>query len=179
MKPTAHKIFVFAERRGFWLRCFLGVIGLEVGIAALSAHVAHAQGIVDCVYPGRVSVSSVQGQVFDPFGAVVPGVVITLVDQHDATLHTTTDGQGRFHLSTSPGKYRFKAIYPMFQTGQTELNVGEDLIGVVHPSDLHVILGLDGMYCAWVTTSRKEFQQIIKDNKKRSEESTQRNATEK
>jgi len=67
----------------------------------------------------------------------------------------------------------------MFQTSQTELNVGEDLIGLVHPSDLHVILGLNGSDCAWVTTSQKEFKQIVNSNKKRSEESVQRNATQK
>jgi hypothetical protein len=179
MKPAAHEIFGIAKRRGFWLRCFLGVFGLGPCIAALSPQVASGQGIVDCVYPGRVSVSRVQGRVFDPFGAIVPGVVITLVDEHNATLQTTTDEQGRFHLASSPGKYRFKAVFQMFQTSQTELNVGEDLVGLVHPSDLRVILGLSGSYCAWVTTSQKEFRQIISSNEKRLKESAQKHATQK
>jgi len=63
-----------------------------------------AQGIVDCVYPGRVSVSRVQGQVFDPFGTVVPGVLITLVDEHNVTQQAISDAEGRFHLEASPRK---------------------------------------------------------------------------
>ncbi len=164
-----------SNQRGFWLRCFLG--SAIAAVIANTSFVASAQ--VDCVYPGRVAVSRVQGQVFDPFGAVVPGVVITLVNAQGLTLKTTTDAQGRFHVAASPGKYFFKAVFPMFQTSQTELSVGEDLVGPVHSNNLYVIMGLSGSYCAWVTTSPEEFQQIIGSNKKRSEESTQRNATQK
>jgi hypothetical protein len=152
MKPAAHEIFGIAKRRGFWLRCFLGVFGFWACIAVPSSQIAQGQGIVDCVYPGRVSVSRVQGRVFDPFGVVVPGVVITLVDEQNTSLQLATDEQGRFHFAISPGKYRLKAVFQMFQTSQTELNVGEDLVGLVHPGDLYVILGLSGSYCAWVTT---------------------------
>jgi hypothetical protein len=134
---------------------------------------------VDCVYPGRVAVSHAQGQVFDPFGVVVPGVVVTLDDERGSTLQTTTDSQGRFRFAASRGKYSFKAVLPMFQTSRTQLNVGENLAGLVHRQNLHVILGLIGSYCAWVTTSQEEFQQIINNNKKRSEETAQRNATQK
>jgi hypothetical protein len=179
MTPAAHGVFGIATRRGFWLRCFLGVFGLGAYFTIVSPQIARAQSIVDCVYPGRVSVSRVQGRVYDPFGVVVPGVVVTLVDERGSTLQATTDNQGRFRIAAPPGKYSFKAVFPMFQTSMTELNVGEDLAGLVRPSDLYVTLGLDGMYCAWVTTGRKEFQQIVKNNKKRSEESTQRNATQK
>jgi hypothetical protein len=140
---------------------------------------AHPQEIVDCVYPGHVIVSRVEGQVFDPFGVVVPGVAITLVDNRGSTKKYTTDSQGRFRLAVSPGKYSFKAVFPMFEYSQTELIVGEDLVGVIRPSNIYVILGMNGSYCAWVTTSRKGFRQIISSNKKRSEESIRRNATQK
>jgi hypothetical protein len=179
MKATTRKILGIAKRRGFWLRCFLGAIGPMAFFAVLPSRASLAQGIVDCVYPGRVSVSRVQGRVFDPFGTVVPGAVITLVNEHNVTLQTTTDNQGRFHFATSPGKYRFKAEIQMFQKSQTELSVGEDLAGLIYPSDLHVILGLSGSYCAWVTTSQREFRQIISSNEKRLKESAQNNATQK
>jgi hypothetical protein len=133
----------------------------------------YAQGIVYCVYPGRVAASRVQGQVCDPFGVAVPGVAIALVDERGSALRADTDSQGRFRLAVSPGKYSFKAVLPMFQSSQTELNVAKDLTGIVRPSELHVILGLNGSYCAWVTTSQKGFQQIISGNKKRFEEIAQ------
>lgn len=149
------------------------------GVCLITPFVCQGQGTVDCVYPGRVATSRVQGQVFDPFGVVVPDVVVTLVNERGSTLQTRTDSQGRFRLAAARGNYSFKAVYPMLQTSQTELNVGEDLADLIHPSKLHVVLGLNGSYCAWVTTSKKEFRQIICSNKKRSEETTQRNATQK
>jgi len=154
------------RQRGFWLRCFLSA--LWIWCSFLPLHMARAQSFVDCVYPRRVSVSRIQGRVFDPFGVPVPGVVITLVDEDGRTLQTKSDGGGRFQIAASPGKYSFKADFPMFQTSDTELAVGEDLIGFIHPSHLYVILGLTGSECAWITTSRKEFEQVISDNKKKS-----------
>jgi hypothetical protein len=59
------------------------------------------------------------------------------------------------------------------------LNVGRDIAGLVHPSALSVVLGLSSLDCPWVTTSRKELQNIISSNKKRTEESVQRYATQK
>jgi hypothetical protein len=179
MKRLETQKKVFAASAGPWLRCFLSTI-VFAAVASMSLpQLAHSQEIVDCVYPGHVIVSRVEGQVFDPFGVVVPGVVITLVDERGSTQKYTTDSLGRFRLAVSPGKYSFKAVFPMFQISQTELSVGEDLVGLLRPSTVYVILGLNGSYCAWVTTSRKEFRQIISSNKKRSEESTQRNATQK
>jgi hypothetical protein len=178
MRTRVTKKELLAIEAGRTLRCFLSTIGFVV-VASLSLpQLGHSQEIVDCVYPGHVIVSRVEGQVFDPFGVVVPGVVITLVDERGSTQLYTTDSQGRFRLAVSPGKYSFKAVFPMFQTSQTELSVGEDLVGHLRPNNVYVILGLNGSYCAWVTTSRKEFQQIISSNKKRSEELIQRNATQ-
>ncbi len=179
MTERVQKRLGSSRQRGFWLRCFLGVIGLGLSSSVLSLQMAHAQGIVDCVYPGRVSVSRVRGRVFDPFGAALPGVAIKLADEQSLTLETTADGWGRFHFSASPGKYSFEATLPMFQTSRAQLIVGEDLIGLVRHSELYVILGLSGSECAWATTSQKEFKQIVSSNKKRSEEPVQNNATQK
>jgi hypothetical protein len=179
MKPETHSIFGISKQRGIWLRCFLDATGFAI-VATLSLpQFAHTQGIVDCVYPGRVSVSRVEGQVFDPSGTVVPGVIITLADERGSKIQTTTDGQGRFRLAASPGEYSFTAVVPMFQTSQTRLNVGEDLAGLFHPSNLRVILGMAGSFCPWVTTSQREFRDVISSNKKRIEEAAQGNATQK
>jgi hypothetical protein len=179
MKNATQTIFGISKQRGIWLRCFLSAVVLTALISLPSSQFARSQGIVDCVYPGHVAVSRVEGKVFGPFGVVVPGVVVSLVNEQGSTLQTKTDSEGRFRVAASPGKYSFKAVFPMFQTSQTELNVGEDLVGLVHPGNLWVILGLNGADCAWVTTSQKEFRQIISSNKKRAEESAQRNATQK
>jgi hypothetical protein len=134
---------------------------------------------VDCVYPGRVTVSHARGQVVDPFGSALPGAVVTLADERGSTFQATTDSQSRFSLAAPPGTYSFTAVLPMFQTSQTHLNVGDDLAGFIHARSLRVILGLNGSYCAWVTTSKRQLQEIISDNKKRSEETAKRNATQK
>jgi hypothetical protein len=132
---------------------------------------------VDCVYPGHVAASRVDGQVYDSFGTVVPGVAITLTDERGSKLEAKTDDQGRFRIAAASGKYSFKATFAMFETSQTSLDVGADLAGLLHPSKLYVILGLNGSNCPWVTTSQKKFRQIVNSNKKRSEESSQQHAT--
>ncbi len=157
------------------LRCFLGV---AIVLATLNAR-SSATAQVDCISPAPITVSRVQGQVFDPTGAVVPGVVISLVGEGGSTLQVTTDQQGRFQLSVSPGRYILKAVVPMFQMAAIELNVKEDVNALNPSGELRVILGLGGSFCPWVTTSNREFQQIIRANKKRIEESAQRNATQK
>jgi hypothetical protein len=124
-------------------------------------------------------VSRVRGRVFDPFGIVIPGVSIKLVDNQDTSLQTTSDARGYFRLAARPGEYSFKATFQPFQTSQAELDVGEDLVSLVRRSDLKVILGLGGSDCAWVTTSQKEFRQIISSNEKRVKESAEKNATQK
>jgi len=166
------------RRRGFWLRYFLDAVVLTALTSLTSPQFARSQGIVDCVCPGHVAVSRVGGRVFDPFGVAVPGAAISLVDEQGSTLQTKTDSEGRFRVAASPGKYSFKAAFPRFQTSQTELNVGEDLVGPVRQGNLWVILGLEGADCAWVTTSHKEFRQIISSNKERAEGSARRNATQ-
>jgi hypothetical protein len=152
---------------------------LVIAAVVYASSSAFAQGIVDCVYPGRVAVSRVQGQVFDPFGVAVPGVFVSLRNEQSSTLQTKTDDNGHFQIAAPPGEYSFTAVLSMFQTSQTTLSVGKDLVRLVRPDGLYVILGLNGSDCAWVTTSQKEFRQIISSNKKRSEESAQRNATQK
>lgn len=161
------------------MRALIPALCLVATFGLCGSSLICAQGIVDCVYPGHVAVSRIEGEVFDPFGVVVPGVVVSLVSEQGSTLQTKTDNEGRFRLAASAGNYSFRAVFPMFQASQTELSVGEDLAGLVHPSNLRVILGMTGSFCSWVTTSQKEFRNIINSNKKRSEESAKKHATQK
>lgn len=138
------------EERGFsgreaTMRRRVVMLFLVLGLGVCRSDGASAQ--VDCVYPTRVDVSRAQGHVFDPFGAVVPGVIVTLTGERGAIQRTTTDNQGRFRLHASRGNYSFRAALPMFEVSQTHLNIGEDLSSVVRPRSLRVILGINGLFC--------------------------------
>ncbi len=153
-------------------------IGLAISIL-LFPLVSRSQAIVDCVYPGHVLVSRAQGKVVDPTGVAIPGAAVAFADDHGVTLQTKTDNRGMFRLAARPGMYSFKASFPMFEPAHADLEVGRNLVRLVRPSDLHVILGLGGSDCAWVTTSQRKFKQIIESNKKRSEVAVQKDATKK
>jgi hypothetical protein len=42
-----------------------------------------------------------------------------------------------------------------------EFNVGRDAQSLLHPSNLSVVVGLNGLFCPWVTTSKKKLEQEI------------------
>lgn len=139
----------------------------------------HAQGIVDCVNPATLNVSRVKGQVFDPTGVVVPRVAVSLTSEQGTNLTAISDREGRFRFPAATGRYQLKSALPMFQPAAVELDVGKDAVRLINPSDIRVILGLAGSFCPWVTTSNREFQRIIRANKKRLKETVQYNATQK
>jgi TonB family protein len=56
------------------------------------------------------------GTVYDPTGAVMPGVALTLVDEQEFTWQATTDASGRFEFPpVRPGKYKLDAELPGFR----------------------------------------------------------------
>jgi len=185
MKQRTAQRIVLARSAGPRLRCFLEqratfVLAGRIFVAlavVMSAGIAAAQ--VDCVMPAPLTVSRVQGQVFDWTGTGVPGVAITLVSRSGAMMRTTAGQEGRFQIPVPPGQYFFKAIVPMFQTASGKLTVREDTDGHVRPSYLYVIVGMGGSFCPWMTTSKREFRKIILDNKKRLKETAQKHATQK
>jgi hypothetical protein len=179
MNPAMQNIFGNSNQRGFRLRCFLDDALVVSVILSLQSPLAHAQGIVDCVDPASLSVSRVQGQVFDPSGTVVSGVSVTLVDVRSADQRTTTDNQGRFHVDALPDQYIFNASLPPFRRASAKLAVlGREDVGP-RPGYFYVILGTGGSFCPWVTASRREFQKIIHANQRRMKEAAQANATQK
>ena len=63
------------------------------------------------------------GTVYDPTGAVVPDVSVTLTAQGTAT-RTTTDGAGRFQFPvTPPGRVQLEASMPGFRALSTEIDL--------------------------------------------------------
>jgi hypothetical protein len=145
-----------------------------------SALCAEAQlGIVDCIGQGEIRTSHAQGVVVDPTGIPVPSVVVSLYAAGTGKLKSTTGPNGKFSIEAPEGQYRFKVEASPFAGPDTELRLGRDLISVLHPNELHVVLGLAGSFCPWVATSDRAFKREINSNKQRLQEKVQKNATQK
>jgi len=68
-------------------------------------------------------------QVFDPSGAVLPGVAIVLGDARQGSRSTTTEGSGRAVFDgVAPGEYTISATLPGFRTlnGSFTIRAGRD-----------------------------------------------------
>jgi TonB family protein len=62
------------------------------------------------------------GSIYDPTGAVVPDVKVTLEDAQQVATSTTTDASGRFEFpSVSPGTYVLQATLPGFKQLRQEV----------------------------------------------------------
>ena len=155
----------------------MSMIFMVTGLFWIVATSATAQ--VGCVSPRTLKVSRVQGQVFDITGNVVPGVVVSLVQEGKPTAQFHTGSNGEFQFKVAPGLYVLKAEVPAFQSTSVELKVGRDLWNLFHPSTLRVIVGLYGSFCPWATTSNREFQKMVRANNQRLKEHAETNATQK
>src|SRR6266568_5556693 len=83
-------------------------------------------------YPQTVG-ASLQGSLFDPSGAVVPGVAIEIRSVDKGSVHTiTTDERGRYRDPLLlPGAYELRVSLPGFQTmvlKGIQLTVGQDAV---------------------------------------------------
>src|ERR1035438_1975706 len=111
-------------------------------------------GQVDCFGYKTLSVSRVQGQVFDPQGESVPGVVVLLEQDRKEVIRATTDGEGRFSIKAADGNYEIYADLRGFEPAFANIRLGNDLAHVFHPSKLWLILGIGvGEPCPSSTTS--------------------------
>jgi hypothetical protein len=135
--------------------------------AGLGSSFSFAQyRIVDCVEQKAVTVRRVQGQVFDPNGVPVPGVIVSLSSEAHPDIQSKTGAAGEFSIKARPGRYVLKALYPNFETTRAELDIGEDVISIFHPTALRIILALHGMNCPWVTANKKEFNLLNEQHRK-------------
>jgi hypothetical protein len=130
--------------------------------AGLGSSISFAQsGIVDCIEQRTINVPTIRGQVFDPNGIPIPGALVSVSSEIESEIQLRTDANGQFNGNLPPGKYTLKASYPGFEITRAKLNVGRDVSSVFHPTTLRVILALGSMGCPWVTTSNKEFKQLV------------------
>jgi hypothetical protein len=131
-------------------------------LAGFGCSISFAQfGIIDCIQQRRLVVPRVHGQVLDSSGVPVSGAVVSLTPDGNPAMQTKTDSMGRFDFKASSGSYVLKAEYPGFEITTAELEVGKDALNTLHPTALRVILGLPGINCPWVTTSNKEYKELI------------------
>jgi TonB family protein len=65
---------------------------------------------------GQAAPTALTGSVYDPTGAVLPGVELTLEDAQKATTKATSDAAGRFAFTNvAPGQYVLAASLPGFR----------------------------------------------------------------
>jgi hypothetical protein len=152
----------------------IGAAGVFLALSVTGCP-AFAQG--SCVTPHDVAVSQIRGQVFDAFGIAVPFATITVLGIHGA-VQTTADYTGNFSFDVSSGHYVLKAEAEGFSFSSAEVKVGQNWNTIFTRPKLKVMLGFNGSYCPWVTTSNKDFQDTAAANMKRLKQSAQVNDTD-
>jgi hypothetical protein len=126
--------------------------------------------LAQCVYE-TISVSRVQGSIFDSLGQPIPDVEISLKSEGKVVANTTTDEAGRFSVSANPGKYDLYANARNFEPGFARVDVGSDLVGVLRATRLWMILSVgvsEADECSSLTTtSRREFNKAVQRYKQK------------
>jgi Carboxypeptidase regulatory-like domain len=154
---------------------------LRVGSVSLAilccVSLSYAQ--VDCVAKA-LSVSRIQGRVFDPLGEPVPGAVVSLKRDGNEVAGVTTNDVGRFSVKAAVGKCELHTKAPGFEEAFAFIDVSDGLAQVFHPVNLWMILGVgSGEPCPSSTTSHRQFLKIIRDYKQQFKGISQTNATQK
>jgi Carboxypeptidase regulatory-like domain len=157
----------------------LNSVALLVIAGVLATSTCRAQGIVDCVVQSRVRTPSVRGIVADPTGVPIPDTLVILEANGERVQQTKTDIDGKFKMNATPGTYRFNVIRPVFTGLDIDLVIGGDFSNAFGRSQLYSVLGLPGSFCPMVWTSANKFHRMIDANKKRLEETSKNNATQK
>ncbi len=99
------------SRRAAWLTAAL-LLALTLPLAAFRT----VQG----------TPAALTGAVYDPTGAVIPGVELTLEDASKATLNTTTGSDGRFAFpNVGPGRYVLATTLPGFRSLRQEFELSK------------------------------------------------------
>jgi len=179
MKRLADKSFGVDQWRGIWLRSFLepcfaarrisGIWSVFIFWAILSSgfprsYAQRGWGIVDCIQQEKLSIPKVQGRVFDPTGAPIPKALVRLSQDGKLPINLETDQSGRFVFRVQAGTYVLRAQAQGFENTEATLDVGRDVASLFHPKALKVILALPGMNCPWVTTSNREYRQLVRQH---------------
>ena len=158
------------QRRGHWLRCFLGgalwlvAAGIFGGFAPLDA--------MTCVSGPRVHLARIHGQVFDSVGVPMPQVALTVAKDGRQIAVVRSDDTGAFDIRVPSGDYEVHGESPGFQSLNIHVRVESGLPSLVRRGSLKLILGFGGTSCGFATTSNKQFRNEINHDKQRLKESS-------
>jgi hypothetical protein len=135
MKPATHEILGIAKRRGFRLRCFLGVGFAWVVAFGLTARITQAQ--ITILKP--LHVRHVQGYVTDEKGNAVASVVVQLFRDGKPVLGTRADNTGWFQIEGARGRYLLQVSAGSPELGR-EVAVGTNLLTLFCRKTLYVMV---------------------------------------
>lgn len=137
-----------SRQRGFWLRCFLGVM-LFFG--------AFAQAQIQVDKP--LHIQRVQGYVTDQMGKAAPHAAVKLIRDGKAVLSTTADEMGWFRIDKAAGPYVLSASVGVSEVGR-QIIVGTTPRALLAHKTLYVMIRTSGACsdCSiQVYTSKKRF----------------------
>ncbi len=110
-------------------------------------------------------VSRVEGQVFDLMGVPILGATVSLNREGRPPLETKTDPKGKFNFSIASGTFELRARSPGFVSAVGLVEVRPGIRSLFHFSKLRVVLAVGmNQACPSVTTSEKEFIQVLRKN---------------
>src|SRR5882672_9909349 len=100
---------------------------------------------------GQGAFGSIAGAVFDPSGALIPGVSVTATNVDTGVVATTLTNESGIYNFTSlqPGKFKVTAGLPGFQTSASEVQLGSDAVRL----NFTLKVGAAGSTTVDVTTS--------------------------
>jgi hypothetical protein len=132
-----------------------------IAIFALVPSTCRAQ----CVYQ-KISVSRVQGAVFDRSGQPIPDADVNLKKDGQVVATTKTDGAGRFLVGTSPGAYDLNESARNLAPGFARIDVGIDLVRIFKSTRLWMILdvGMRLDACTFISTSHRQLEKANQEN---------------
>ncbi|MGA3132928.1 MAG: carboxypeptidase-like regulatory domain-containing protein [Terracidiphilus sp.] len=112
-----------------------------------------------------ISVSRVQGAVFDSFGQPIPNAGVSLEQDGKAIASLTTNESGGFFISANSGNYEFHAKARGFEPYLARINLRTDLIRAAKPTHIWMILKVGSAQVdscdGFTTTSRRQFEKAI------------------
>jgi len=164
-------------RTSLALAFYVGAGGFFI-VGELHAYASTQFGIVDCFGQPNVLAARARGVIVDPTGVPLSGALVTMTGEGGSNFETKSDSDGHWSLMAPPGHYIFRVKMDAFAGPEIGLDIHRDVTNIIRPKELKVLIGLQGMFCPWVTTNDAKFKYEIAENKKRLEESAKKNATQ-
>ena len=108
----------------------------------------------------------VHGAVYDKAGKALAGAKVELVREDNVIVSATTGQDGGFRFTHVEGNYELRVTAAHFSPASREILVSMELARAVRGQNLYVLMGpgVCAESCSLITTSKKEFQEIVRRN---------------